>query len=61
MGKFFNGNKFIRKVWNVKDIFKVEGWQNGNISTSNYWDMSPLAAVMWLPKRETYDIKRDEW
>lgn len=42
MGEFLNGNKIIRKVWNIKNVFKVEGWQKGNITMSNYWDMSSI-------------------
>jgi len=37
-GKFFNGNKIIIKIWNIKGIFKNEEWQKRNITMSNYWD-----------------------
>lgn len=51
MGKFFDGDKIIGKVWNIKDIFKVEGWKKGDIATSNYWDMSTIDNSNVVTKR----------
>lgn len=42
MSKLLNERKVIRKFWNIKNIFKAERWQKRNITTSNYWDMSPI-------------------
>jgi len=45
MSKFLNGNKIIRKFWNIKDIFKAKRWQKRNINTFNCWDESPIGNI----------------